>query len=178
MRQEKTLFKWVKGHKGHKLNEGADKLAGMGAWKNAPDVVTTNVGSTLKLTGAKLAIMTQKLAYQGIREVKMRGYEPLANNIKVFFRETPADAQLWKGIRHKDIRWEIRYLLWMTMHDAYMEEMKQRHECSVCGVPETMDHILTKCEVLGQNKLWDKKSKLWLRPSIRAVLSCPIAPFC
>ncbi|KAH9907668.1 RNase H-domain-containing protein [Fomitopsis serialis] len=204
-RREGTRFKWVKGHKGHALNEGADKLAGIGAQKHDPDVISTSVEAELRVSGAKLTLITQKLAYRGIREIKMEGYTQRrrtrdniirsVDNIEVFFHETPSEAQLWKGMRHKDIRKEVRYFLWMSMHDAYMvgtnwlrpsysEELQRRHECSVCGQPESMDHILSECEAPGQREvwqlakqLWDKKCALWPRPSLGAVLSCPIAPF-
>ncbi|TFY59887.1 hypothetical protein EVJ58_g5494 [Rhodofomes roseus] len=204
-RPRPTIFRWVKGHSGHQLNEGADKLAGEGAKKQEPDVIDLEIDGRLWVSGAKLNIMTQKLAYQGIREYKMSTYEQrrrtgdnmirAIDNIEVFFGEHPTEAHIWTGIRHKDIRREIRYFLWMTMHDAYMvgtnwqrpgysDELQTRQECAVCGLTESMEHILSECEAPGQKEIWQLaetvwrgKNKKWPRPSLGAVLSSPIAPY-
>ncbi|KAH9915666.1 ribonuclease H-like domain-containing protein [Fomitopsis serialis] len=204
-RTSRVRFKWVKGHQGHKLNEEADKLAGLGAKKTTPDDVPLEVDDTLRLTGTKLRMITQKLAYQGIREIKMKSYTPRArttdnmiraiDNVEVFFDEKPSEATIWRGLRHKDIRREVRYFLWMAMHDAYMvgtnwlrpgysDEMQERNECKVCRETESMDHILSECNAPGQEQIWSlaknlwaKRNKTWPRPSLGAVLSCAQAPF-
>lgn len=204
-RAEATYFKWVKGHKGHTLNEGADRLAGLGAQKATPDEVDLVVPNTLTVTGAKLKQMTQKLAYTAIREKEMETYQKrprtvdnltrAIDNIDCFFGITPSESAIWKGLRHKDIRKEVRYFLWMAAHDAYMigtnwqranysPELQQRGECEICGRTETMEHILSECDAPGQRQiwqmaklLWKKRNKKWPRPSLGAILSCPIAPF-
>ena len=65
-RPEDTYFKWVKGHRGHELNEGADRLAGLGALKDAPNTLSLQVPASLTVTGAKLKVIDQKMAYQAI----------------------------------------------------------------------------------------------------------------
>ena len=157
------------------------------------------------VSGAKLNIMTQKLAYQGIREITMSKYEPrrrtedtmirAVDNIEVFFGETPTKERIWKGLRHKDIDKKIRNFLWMIMHDAYMvgtnwdrpsfkDELRARQDCKECGQIETMEHIMSECQAPGQKQiwtlaegLWKNKNKKWPRPSLGAILSSPIAPF-
>ena len=204
-RREHTFFKWVKGHEGHTLNEGADKLAGLGAKKPAPDEVDLTIPDTLLLTGAKLKLISQKLAYTAIREREMATYQERTrtrdnmtraiDNIESFFTVEPTESAIWRGIRHKDIRREVRYFLWMAAHDAYMIgtnwqrtnyslELQQRGNCEVCGCTETMEHILSECEAPGQSQiwrmakgLWKKRNGKWPRPSLGAVLSSPIAPF-
>ncbi|KAI0822592.1 hypothetical protein BC628DRAFT_1412125 [Trametes gibbosa] len=57
---------WVKGHNGHPANEKADALAGHGARKLAPDAVDVAIPGQLRITGAKLNKVTQKLAYKVI----------------------------------------------------------------------------------------------------------------
>lgn len=102
---------------------------------------------------------------------------------------------IWKGIRHKDLRREVRYFLWMTTHDAYMvrtnrqrpgysDELQARHECRSCGVVESMEHILTKCAIPGQAEVWDltaqlwrKKQKPWNKPIIGGIIGCANAMF-
>ena len=83
----------------------------------------------------------------------------------------------------------------MAAHDAYMigtnwlrpnysPELQQRGECAACGQIETMEHILSECDVPGQRLiwqmakgLWKKRNGKWPRPSLGAVLSSPVAPF-
>lgn len=113
-RPHPVRLKWVKGHKGHELNEGADCLAGQGTRKNNTDNIPLDADRRLTLTGAKLTAVTQKLAYKGIREQKLRSLSQRTctqdnticaiDNIEVFFGETPSEVQLWRGIQHKDIR--------------------------------------------------------------------------
>ncbi|KAH9929188.1 uncharacterized protein B0H18DRAFT_1093996 [Fomitopsis serialis] len=204
-RSQKTRMKWVKGHSGNELNEKADRLAGQGASKRTIDDLKTEIPATLKLSGAKLTTLTQKLAYRGIRKQTMQTYKQrnrtVLNIVKIIdFAETHHDrsiseAQIWTGIRNKDLRREIRYFLWMTIHDAYMvgsnwlrpsysEELQARHECQICGVEESMQHILTECDAPGQKeiwelteKLWKMKNKKWTKPLIGGILGCANAMF-
>jgi ribonuclease HI len=74
-RQTETKIRWVKAHAGHELNEGADEMAKTGAGKPHPDALDLRVPTHLTVTGAKLAVLTQKLAYQAIREAKMQSYQ-------------------------------------------------------------------------------------------------------
>ena len=204
-RPQDTYFKWVKGHKGHELNEGADKLAGLGARKSTADELDLEIPATLKVTGAKLKVINQKMAYRAIREREMQSYQKRTrtennmiaaiDNIESFFGEVPSAHAIWNGIRHKDIRREVRYFLWMAAHDAYMigsnwqragysPELRERGECQVCGQIESMGHILSECDAPGQKEIWalaesfwKQRNKKWPRPSVGAVLSCAVAPF-
>lgn len=204
-RKANTFFKWVKGHQGHTLNEGADRLAGIGAQKSEADEVHLTIPDTLRVTGAKLKLVTQKLAYIALREREMSKYQNRVrteenlvraiDNIEVFFKERPTEGAIWRGLRHKDIRREVRYFLWMSAHDAYMvgtnwqrtnysPELHARGDREICGQTETMEHILSECQAPGQRQvwrmakeLWQRRNKKWPRPSLGAVLSSPIAPF-
>ena len=202
---EDTYFKWVKGHRGHELNEGADKLAGQGAQKGTPNTLDLMIPATLTVTGAKLGVINQKMAYRAIREREMQSYQKRTrtesnivaaiDNIESFFGEIPTEQAIWNGIRRKDIRREVRYFLWMTAHDTYMvgsnwrragysPELHERGECKVCGQTESMNHILSECDAPGQKEvwslarsLWKQRNRKWPRPFLGAVLSCAIAPF-
>ncbi|KAF8228996.1 hypothetical protein L208DRAFT_1402838, partial [Tricholoma matsutake] len=53
-----------------------------------------------------------------------------------------------------------------------------------CGVPETMDHILTRCESPGQKEVWElakqmwaQKSLEWRQPWIGNIISCALTEF-
>jgi len=63
-----TAFKWIKGHNGHLGNEKVDQLANDGARKNEYDNIDTYVPKNFDLQGAKLASISQHLAYKGITE--------------------------------------------------------------------------------------------------------------
>lgn len=59
-----TLFEWVKGHSGDEGNEQSDMLAKEGASKDQPDDLPLDIPPEYDLQGAKLATMTQVLAYK------------------------------------------------------------------------------------------------------------------
>ncbi|KAH9919254.1 uncharacterized protein B0H18DRAFT_1086704 [Fomitopsis serialis] len=204
-RSPQTRLRWIKGHNGHKLNEGADRLAGEGAHKPDQDEVNIDIPHTLQLTGAKLSTLTQKLAYKGIRQHEMTTYKKrtrtqnnlikIADYIENHYKTTPSEESIWRNIRHKDLRREIKYFLWMATHDAYMvgsnwlrtgysDEMKARHECQTCGVEESMEHILTECEAPGQTEIWNLAEQLWRKkrdewnnPLLGGILGCAGAMF-
>ena len=65
-----TYFQWVKGHLNNPRNDGADKKASKGAHKENADSIELKVPKEYKLQGARLAIMSQKLAYDWITQLK------------------------------------------------------------------------------------------------------------
>ena len=67
-RTAQTSFQWVKGHNGDEGNEGSDALAKEGADKAEPDPLNLDIPKEFDLQGAKLATLTQALAYKGIKE--------------------------------------------------------------------------------------------------------------
>ncbi|KAK0496498.1 hypothetical protein EDD18DRAFT_1309569 [Armillaria luteobubalina] len=82
----------------------------------------------------------------------------------------PPPSSLWKSIRHKDISRPIWGFLWKAIHgtfkigafwDHLSPQYAQRGECPGCKVPETMEHILTECEITGQSMLWSLARELW-----------------
>ncbi|KAK1230630.1 hypothetical protein PQX77_006273 [Marasmius sp. AFHP31] len=155
---------------------------------------------SLRISGMKLASISQSNAYRAIRSRKAKAYkgrERTNKNIKRVqqavrdrFGFTPVKDEVWKALRHKDLQREEKYFLWMTMHDAYMvgsnwqrsgykPEFQERAICKKCGVLETMEHLLTECEQNGQKtiweqtgKLWEKKGFQWEKPNFGTILGC------
>ncbi|EJF57242.1 hypothetical protein DICSQDRAFT_19514, partial [Dichomitus squalens LYAD-421 SS1] len=181
-RKARTAFKWVKGHRGHPMNEKADKLAGEAVTKAGPDELNVVIPPNLNLSGAKLSCMTQKLAYRAIRNIKEaslqsrkrteRNLENVASEIREVFGLHPPNKMIWKGLRSRHITHGTRYFLWMAMHDAYMigdqwlrpnmsAELQERATCKVCGSTESMDHILFRCETVGQQTVWLLLKDIW-----------------
>ncbi|EIN10798.1 hypothetical protein PUNSTDRAFT_30468, partial [Punctularia strigosozonata HHB-11173 SS5] len=182
MRTSSTSIKWIKGHNGHERNEGADRKAAEAVRKLVSDDVPLDITPTLRVTGAKLSKITQKLAYQAIREIKMKTYRVrdramrnvnlVRDAIESHFDRSPSTGRIWKSIQNKDLARETRYFLWMAMHDAYMlgdkwlrpscpAELRERSVCAHCDKIETMDHILTECQASGQEEIWDLTKNLW-----------------
>ncbi|TBU56969.1 hypothetical protein BD310DRAFT_788862, partial [Dichomitus squalens] len=162
-RKARTAFKWVKGHRGHPLNEKADRLAGEAVAREIPDDLAISTPPNLRLSGAKLSCMTQKLAYRAIRSIKEKSLprrkrtEKNLENIEAKIREGfgiyPTNQMIWKGLRSRHITYTVRYFLWMAIHDGYMigdqwmrpnmsAELQERATCNKCGSTESMEHIL------------------------------------
>ncbi|KAJ7448876.1 hypothetical protein B0H11DRAFT_1743987 [Mycena galericulata] len=77
---------------------------------------------------------------------------------------TPPASKVWSSVKHKDIPRNIRFFLWMLIHDAYkvgyhwekIPGSEHRGECNSCGVTESMEHILPQCREPGQTQVWDQ----------------------
>ncbi|KAF9505408.1 hypothetical protein BS47DRAFT_1434309 [Hydnum rufescens UP504] len=199
-RSSPTTLQWIKGHNGDQGNEGADKLAELGAQKDTPDIINLSISETHNLHGAKLASMSQSLLYQGIMERSKPGTQQntLAHldmtrwAVKTLSGHLPTDARIWHSIRHKDITRSIRNFLWKCLHNSYkvghywenIPNFEARAECPVCSVNESLEHILTECNSPAQNQIWNLAKELWTKrhpnfPTIKfgTILGCSLAEF-
>ncbi len=113
---------------------------------------------------------------------------------KECFKINTTEAEIWKSIRSCDIDRSMRYLLWMTIHDAYRIGAKwlnfgpQYHPCTYCSHCnnniENMCHILTECSSLGHKEIWELTKELleqcdipWRNPNMSSILACTSSTF-
>ncbi|OJT10530.1 Transposon TX1 uncharacterized 149 kDa protein [Trametes pubescens] len=183
-RQAPTLFRWVKGHDGHPGNEGADRLAGMAARKPTCDDVDLTIPLPLRLSGAKLTAMTQRLAYRAIRcekSARLPSRRATQDMLEVITRDLERatgvavkEETLWTSLGKPDVTRECRQFMWKVIHDAFMvgrhwlrpkmaDELQARATCKICNELESMDHILFKCRAVGRERIWDLLKSAWRR---------------
>ncbi|KAI0832655.1 hypothetical protein BC628DRAFT_1407083 [Trametes gibbosa] len=181
-RKAHTAFVWIKGHSGHPRNEEADRLAGEGAAKLTEDDVNIAVPAAFRVSGAKLATLTQKLAYQAIRNLREAKLDPrpsAAANVAKIVEELKAacgyeatDAAIWLSLRKKHVTRETCQFMWKTIHDGFMtgrhwlrpnmsDALQERATCKVCQQQDSMDHILFRCSARGPTLIYDLLQKLW-----------------
>lgn len=196
-----TTFQWIKGHNGNDGNEGADTLAGEGALKTQPDEIDISIDPNFNLTGAQLSSITQSLAYRGIMEehtTKIRTATLTNLDITRFATQDawgrlPKDHNIWMSLRKPDISRNIRAFLWKTLHGAHkvgaywrnIPEHEIKGECNPCDELDSMEHILTNCDIPGQSLIWELAKNLWSNknhpwPEIRnlgSIIRCGLAEF-
>ncbi|KAJ3733993.1 hypothetical protein DFJ43DRAFT_1131013 [Lentinula guzmanii] len=203
-RNTPTTLKWVKGHSGLEGNDKADALAKKGSEKAEQDEVDLLIPPNLCVTGAKLNSTTQTRAYKTIRQIKMskKQYQKAIDRrntkintgraksvVKEIMGSEPSNKILWRSLRHKDFSRKFRYFIWMVAHEGYktgnywqnISNFENRANCHPCGVPESMDHILTECQCPGQQQIWEltkeictKKGIEWNEPSLGMILGAGV----
>ncbi|KAK0429536.1 hypothetical protein EV421DRAFT_1893837 [Armillaria borealis] len=141
-----VYFQWIKGHNSNEGNKGADALANQGAQLDA------KINHEFDVDGARLSSLSQSQAYRLIREhskLKERSstratvQQVLATVAEINGAE-PLESRLWASIRYKD---------------HLGPQYAKRGKCPHCHVMETMDHILTECNI---TELWERKGQEWI----------------
>ena len=176
-RTAKTAFKWTKGHAGDQGNEGSDQLAKVGANKDRVDVLDVSIPPEYDLQGAKLATLSQKKAYRGIREQKKPHHRKTTNAnlqrtrlaLETYNGSIETDETIWNGIQNPTIRIKVRQFLYKAMHGTqkvgnFWENIpgfEERGKCPNCQTTETMDHILVHCTERTTQLTWHLAEDLW-----------------
>ncbi|KAK0216892.1 hypothetical protein IW262DRAFT_1276232 [Armillaria fumosa] len=201
-RKQVSTLNWVKGPRcSSNINDRAIQLAKEGVQKISEEQLDLEIEPTLQISGAILTGLTQSRAYKALCEQNQQNHPKCARtqkNIKLakqgakeLFGYTPTEQALWKSARHKGIDHNTRYLIWMSLHDAYRIGSKwlsfglQYHERAYCNhcnsKTEDMAHIMTECSSPGQKEVWELTRKLlekreipWHLLSMANILACMV----
>jgi hypothetical protein len=178
-----TLLEWVKGHRGDRGNKESDKLAKVGAEKSAPDPLSLQILTDFDLQGAKLATLSQALAYKGIRGQSANTQRAISNRnismareaIKALMGSYETDKTIWKGIRKHTIQLRVQQFLFKAIHSTPMvggvwlniPGYQHRASCNTCGTIEDMAHILLTCTAGPATTIWNLAKEMWPHENIR-----------
>ena len=176
-RSATTTFQWVKGHNGNKGNEECDKLAKEGAEKERSDHIDLTIPDHFDVQGAKLATLTQAIAYRGIRERAKKlerkttqlNLEKIKGDLKDITGEEETNAAIWHNVRMNPIRLRIQQFFFKTIHGTHkigrywlnIEGYSQRATCRNCEDDESMNHILTECTHPTTQRIWALAKETW-----------------
>ncbi|KAH9830960.1 uncharacterized protein C8Q71DRAFT_883238 [Rhodofomes roseus] len=155
--------------------------------------VPLRIDPTLNISGAKLSLITQRIAYRLIRTrldtaERRRTVSTVTSVIATLnsqLKELTRAEDLWTSLRNPDFRLQISDFLWKCMHDAFrvgrfwrnIPRYEDRAKCQYCDTVDSMSHILVGCDAPGQSELWTmagrlwaKKHAIWSKPTLEDIL--------
>ncbi|KAH9849471.1 hypothetical protein C2E23DRAFT_839328, partial [Lenzites betulinus] len=126
--------------------------------------------------------MTQKLAYRAIRNKKegqmmerratKENMTKIVNEAEEAYGVRMKPKMIWRSLTNRHVSKECRQYWWKALHDAFMvgrhwlrpkmpDNLKARATCARCGVLESMEHILLKCEETERKETWARVERIW-----------------
>ncbi|KAJ7599533.1 hypothetical protein C8J56DRAFT_769392 [Mycena floridula] len=160
-------------------NREAVTLADEGLNKRAADQVDWSVREKFQRPGVKLECLTQSIAYKAITEMKSIPETKVwaktkqnIDSIKIALTLTnghpPTNKDIWKSIRGEAINRRAKNFMYLMVHGAqrvgaywkHIPGCEDRQLCKKCGTEESMEHILTQCQMPIQNTIWKLAQEL------------------
>ncbi|KAH9831345.1 uncharacterized protein C8Q71DRAFT_715351, partial [Rhodofomes roseus] len=148
-------------------------------WASTPQTpVNPTEDTTFKLSGAKVATLTQRIAYRGIREQTRTPKRPSTvrtmSSLMTYVQtkdETALEASVWKSTRHRDLTRPIADFIWKNLHKAYkvgtywthIPNYEDRARCTPCNAMDSLEHILLHCNADHQHVLWQLTRRILQR---------------
>ncbi|KAF5337057.1 hypothetical protein D9611_002908 [Ephemerocybe angulata] len=169
----------VKGHSGNTGNDGADRLAALGAQKETPDTIDLEKGKRILDAGARLDATTQAILYKGIKQRKtitirkrtQENLETIINTVEALTGVKHTEEAIWRSLLQNDpISTKTSAFLWKAIHGAHKVGEYWKHTgvsdthmpCELCNEPvESIEHILLECRATGQEEIWRLTRELW-----------------
>ena len=190
-----TTFQWVKGNSGNAGNEECDLLEKEGANKDEPDLLPLDIPSQYDLQGAKLATLTQTVAYKGIQSrnqpppwpATSRNLETISQSIKDFQNSLETNKTIWTNLRKWTIRTRVQQFFFKAIHNTPMvgevwfriPNYEQRGTYKKCKITESMEHILARCTQEATitiwkltREAWNNEEYRWPEISLGTILGC------
>ncbi|PCH33463.1 hypothetical protein WOLCODRAFT_147557 [Wolfiporia cocos MD-104 SS10] len=165
-----TSLLWVKGHADIEGNIQADALVGQGSRGDPPVETDLLVPTNFHLLGARLASLSQCLAYMSVhlrnatptQLSATRSLDLAQAAIQERTGHLPNPARIWQSLWSADLSPNISDFLWKTAHNAYqvgsfwyhVSGAEERAICPVCQVDKSMEHILVYCNAPGPTTVW------------------------
>ena len=125
------------------------------------------------LTGAHVSTLKQKHIEKGIKDLKAGTERPTTLRqidlailaVEEHTGSKPQPEAISQVIQHKALSRQVRFFLWRLVHDAYRvgqwwKNIPEREDRTTCGVEESMDHILFRCEAIGREIIWKMATNL------------------
>ena len=164
--------------------------------KEEPDSLPLKIPKEFDLQGTKLSVLSQAIAYRGIRERKTKEPRPATNRDLDLIREAilehsrnnKTNEVIWKSLRKCTIRIRVQQFIYKAINNTLMIEAKwvniqgyeERGECKSCKVREDMSHILLTCKeppivIIWKlaRQMWPHEEAHWPTLSLGILLGCP-----
>ncbi|EPS94243.1 hypothetical protein FOMPIDRAFT_1134737 [Fomitopsis schrenkii] len=150
--------------------------------------------ASFKLSGARLAGLTQATAYWIIRSrtappprsTTTTAIAAIREHLRAIPNAEADEAGIWLGLRLRDIRKSITDFLWKGIHGAHrvgkfwtkVPGHEERAMCPTCDTLESLNHILLECHATGQARVWalarstwERKTLTWEQPVLNDILA-------
>jgi hypothetical protein len=158
-----------------------------------PDLMFSNPGFLLKDGTQRLFTkLIKTVREKPIRKSTTHNLERVRCSIEDEFNYQPTDSAIWTSIRSTNIHRLTRNFLWKSIHNIFhvgsfwdhVPNLEILGQCTMCRVPESLEHIMLECNAPGQLQIWRLVEILWrLRytawPKLNwgILLGCTLAKF-